>query len=148
MIFVADGAGKILARTATYFGAQMTMHEWLSPTGGEHKLFNCSLSVPNGSRREMISAYAVFRPDAKWSFLLINKDPINAVSIELRTKSHLAEVLPNGADLYQFSRKQYQWDPVLGLPAKSDPPYHAFINAADAHALDLPPYSLTVLRGN
>jgi hypothetical protein len=51
-------------------------------------------------------------------------------------------------ELIQFSRQQYAWhaDGPNGQPIRSLPPTHFTQDASSS--FELPPYSLTVLRGN
>ncbi|MGH7784071.1 MAG: glycosyl hydrolase family 5, partial [Candidatus Binatia bacterium] len=114
MLFLDAASGAIQYPTATYFGAQMTMREWLQPTGGEHKLYHCEIDSEN-EEHPPIAAYAVLRPDEKWSLMLINRDAVNAWRVSIRFNDREKKATgDNGADLYQFSGTDYQWDVMLG----------------------------------
>ena len=151
MLFLHDGDGKIEYRTATYFGSRMMMTEWLQPSGGVHSMYRCDTAPIDPKGKAMIAAYAVQRPDKQWSIMLLNKDPQRAwtANVSFSNSSGPGDVgLAGEVDLYQFSAEQYKWDANVGLSAKSDPPKHTRLDAAAARNLQLPPYSLTVLRGS
>ena len=150
MLFLGDARGNITYRTSTYFGAHLTMQEWLQPSGGEHKIYLCKLNTKNLQRNSMIAAYAVERPDQKWSVMLINRDPQNAWTINLRFRNEESGSetdFTGDVDLFQFSAKQYKWDAELKHPSRDDPPEHDVIATERARNIQLPPYSMTVLRG-
>ena len=98
-----------------------------------------------------MTAYAVQRPDHRWAFLLINKDPKSAhrMRLDLVSKDGRATASPPSGpfDLYQFSSQQYAWHEAgeNGYPARSEPPAHETIDTL-AGGVALPPYSLTIVR--
>ena len=82
---------------------------------------------------------------------VINRDPQNtwAVTLRFRNEENQSETDPTGpVDLYQFSAKQYKWDAELRHPTRTDPPEHSVIDAAKTKNIQVPPYSMTVLRGS
>jgi hypothetical protein len=92
----------------------------------------------------------VRRPDKQWALLAINKDPKRAAQLNVEfnlpgTKQPLSFV--GQVQVIQFSRQQYAWrdDGPNGHPIRSLPPAQ-FTREASA-SYQLPPYSLTVLRG-
>jgi hypothetical protein len=108
--------------------------------------------VRNARGEELITAYAVRRPDGLWSLLLINKDPKRAFQTNVRVRKASGFVGFEGAvDIFQYSSKQY----LLGGPAdnpypiRADKPEHRVIPSSGRKVMQisLPPYSLTVLRG-
>ena len=149
MLFLGDENGKIKYKTATYFGARLMMQEWLQPSGGEHQLFAAETNAKNKRDKFTIDAYAVKRPDNRWAVMLLNKDPKNIWTINVDFENDKIEKSFKGdVDFYQFSGKQYQWSAKLARPTKSAPPEHKIIRADRTKRFMLPPYSLTVLRGN
>ena len=73
------------------------------------------------------------------SLLLLNRDPENSATVRIdgvKTQTSLDEI--------QFSHAQYVWDKTLGQPVKDDPPVRSETNVS--HTVELPPYSITVLR--
>ena len=91
------------------------------------------------------------RPDKKWSLLAINKDPnrIARLGVEFNLpKANQPASFVGQVEVLQFSREQYAWHAAgpNGHPIRSLPPVRLTREAASSY--DLPPYSLTVLRGN
>jgi hypothetical protein len=92
----------------------------------------------------------VRRPDKQWALLAINKDPKRAAQLNVEfnlpgAKQPLSFV--GQVQVIQFSRQQYAWrdDGPNGHPIRSLSPAQ-FTREASA-SYQLPPYSLTVLRG-
>ena len=83
MLFSMYENGNIKHRFATYFGARLLTQEWLKPGDEEHELYSAKSDVRDVSGNELITAYAVHRPDGPWSVLLINKDPKRAFDANL-----------------------------------------------------------------
>ena len=152
MLFSMADDGHISHRFATYFGARLLTQEWLKPGDEVHEIYPATTSVHNSEGEELVTAYAVHRPDGLWSLLLINKDPKRAydTSVVFQAKDSAGE-FKGSIDVYQYSGRQY----VLGgpvaepYPIKSDDPEHTVIQAATRKRkqVSLPPYSLTVIRG-
>jgi hypothetical protein len=94
--------------------------------------------------------YAVRRPDKQWALLAINKHPNRTAQLNVGFKIPGApQLVPfrGQVEVIQFSRQQYAWhdDGPNGHPIRSFPPAHLTQKASSFY--DLPPYSLTVLRG-
>jgi hypothetical protein len=94
--------------------------------------------------------YAVHRPDKEWSLLAINKNPkrLAKLNVEFNLPGAKQPVRFVGqVEVIQFSRQQYAWhaDGPNGHPIRSLPPAQ-FTREASA-GCELPPFSLTVLRG-
>jgi hypothetical protein len=151
LMFAADDNGGITRKFATYFAAQMLAQIWAQPADGEVELFRAAVDSKPVSNRSFISAYAIRRRDGLWSLLLINRDPNRAsqVSVHFRT-TRKAAASPFGGpvDVFQLSPQQY----VLGeeglpYPIKAEAPSHTVLQDAGDEPFDLPPYSITVVRG-
>jgi len=153
-----------LNRLSIYYAAQLLAKEWMQPTNETHEIFPVSInetensahglpalaSAEAGALRSTVTAYSVRRPDKQWALLAINKDPKRAAQLNLKfnltgAKQPLSFV--GKVDVIQFSRAQYSWrnDGPNGHPIRSLPPSHFTHEASTFY--DLPPYSLTVLRG-
>ena len=159
MLFSLGDSGQIEHRFATYFGARLVTQEWLQPGDEVHEIYPASSNVRDARGNELITAYAVHRPDGLWSLLLINKDPQR--TYEVRPFFRVGKASGSFAgtlDVFQFSKQEY----VLGgtqnhpRPIKADGPSHKIIRLRnpggsatreEADHLSLPPYSLTVVRG-
>jgi len=159
MLFLMDEDGKITHRFATYFGARLLTQEWLKPGDEVHEIYPAGSDVRDVDGNELITAYAVHRPDGLWSVLLINKDPKRTYEthpyfrVGTKTGSFIGSV-----DVVQYSTSDY----VLGgprnspYPIKAEEPSHNTVRwkspaesptEGGTDLLSLPPYSLTVVRG-
>lgn len=151
MLFRMDERGRIQFRTATYYGARLLTQAWASPPDALMEVFPAASDILDEQGRPLVTAYALRRPDGRWSLLLVNKDPSKTFDLELKildrqTGDSAPPRLP--ADLYQYSRAQYVWQPEgeRGHPLLDLPPAHTLLPAGASSTLRLPPYSLTVLR--
>src|SRR3989440_1073060 len=153
MMFSMDESGNIKHRFATYFGARLLIQQWVKPGDETHELYTAKSDVRDVDGNELVTAYAVHRPDGLWSVMLINKDPKRAFDADLvfRIDPRSPSAAMQGPiDVYQYSEQQY----LLGGPAK-DPypiraldPIHTVIDSSrPKSSLSLPPYSMTVVRG-
>ena len=153
MLFSMDDDGNIKHRFATYFGARLLTQEWLQPGDGFHEIYPATSNIHNSEGEELITAYAVHRPDGLWSVLLINKDPRRAYETRLvfRNAVDATRGFHGRLDTFQYSSKQY----VLGgtltnpFPLKANEPETRIIQTRfpGPTQITLPPYSLTVIRG-
>jgi hypothetical protein len=143
-----------LNRLSTYYATQLLTKEWMQPTNETHEIFPVTINeAKNGAhkvKRPTVTAYAVRRPDKQWALLAINKDPKRAAQFNVEfnlpgAKQPLSFV--GEVQAIQFSRQQYAWrdDGPNGHPIRSLPPAQ-FTREASA-GYQLPPYSITVLRG-
>src|SRR5205823_3005818 len=102
------------------------------------------------TKSPIVSVYAVRRPDKQWSLLASNKDPKRSarLTVQFNIPGEQHQVTFAGdVDVIQFCREQYIWhdDGPNGYPSRSLPP--ARFTRKTSSFYDLPPYSLTVLRG-
>jgi hypothetical protein len=135
-----------LNRLAAYYGARMITNEWMQPGSGSHELYRVSIEPKTSG----VTTYAVRRPDRQWSLLVINKNPNRSVRLNVHfkfSKSQAAIGFTDKIDVVQFSRAQYEWldDGANGHPIRSLLPARFQRDASEP--CELPPYSLTVLRG-
>ena len=152
MLFFRDDAGHITKPTATYWGARLLAQEWVKPGDEVHEIYPAVSNVRSRDGEAIITAYAVRRPDGLWSLLLINKDPKRAyqASVVLRnTLTRAVSTFDGQVDLFQFSGAQYQLnsDPNNPFPIKAEPPEYRAITNAWRTSVELPAYSMTVVRG-
>jgi hypothetical protein len=143
-----------LNRLSAYYAAQLLAQEWMQPVSEQHEIFLVTTSeTKNGGRgvtRPTVTAYAVRRPDKQWAVLAINKDPKHTAqfNVEFNLSGAKRPVPFAGrVDVIQFSRAQYAWhaDGPNGYPIRNLPPAHFTQEASSSY--ELPPYSITVLRG-
>jgi hypothetical protein len=148
MMFFIKPDGHAGKPTAAYWGARMLSQEWVQPGEQIHEIFPAVSDLENDNREQIVTAYALHRPDGLWSVMLINKDPHRAHDVKL---SFSKETGTSGFvapfEVIQFSSQQYQLTPSHDdpRPIKSDPP--ARFTAEQSSPLSLPSYSLTVVRG-
>jgi hypothetical protein len=147
MILGMDDKGKASFRTATYYGAVMMKKHWAQPSSQLLNVYPVSSNIKNNKDEELVSAYALRSPDSTWSVMIVNKDPKSAYEVNIDIeKDHVNRSLRFPLTAYQYSGKQYQWL-VRGEdshPSRSLPPEEKIIEKG---LIDLPPYSLTVVRG-
>jgi hypothetical protein len=146
---------------SAYYAAQLITKEWLQPVAEPHEIFPVTINrikdSADGAARpnkpkslSAVTVYAVHRPDQQWSLLAINKSPSHIAQLNV-TFNIPGEKQPvsfvGQVEVIQFSRQQYAWhaDGPNGHPIRSLPPAR-FMKEASAF-YELPPYSLTVLRG-
>ena len=151
MLFGMDENGKIIYRTAAFYGMQMLMEHWAKPANAKLEIYPAVCNIRNKKGQSLITAYAIHRPDNKWSLLLINKDPSNTRNVDITvqnttTGKSFPLMLP--LQYIQYSSQQYHWvsNKADGHPSRSFPPVEKIINRSSSFSL--PPYSITVVSEN
>ena len=146
LLFLTDDQRRIRARVATYYGAQLMMREWVTPSGGDHTMFAAESDVHDSDDNELLSAYVVHRPDGTWSTMLVNKDPDRAFRVTLDFGAAFGGRANGPRTVLSYSDAEYAWhaDGTKGRPSKSLPPRTSTRRAGEA--IVVPPASLTVLR--
>ena len=142
--------GDELNRLSSYHAAQLITKEWMQPTNETHDIFPVTIKPKNPMLSSVVTVYAVRRPDKQWALLAINKHPNRTARLSVQFNFSGAQppvTFTGSVDVTQFSREQYLWydDGPNGHPIRSLPPAHLTQQASSFY--DLPPYSLTVLRG-
>jgi hypothetical protein len=150
-----------LNRLSGYYAAQLMTKEWMQPKNDTHGIFPVAVNemkagshaVARSAKSTSLSAvsvYAVHRPDNQWSLLAVNKNPNRPAQLNVQfnvPEAKHAVTFAGQIEVLQFSRAQYAWhaEGPNGRPTRSLPPTHFTREAASFY--ELPPYSLTVLRG-
>ena len=151
-----------LNRLSVYYAVQLLTKEWMQPTNEQHEIFPVTItrssapglpaetSTAARAATATITAYAVRRPDKQWALLAINKNPKRAAQLNVQFNIPGANQPLNffgPVQISQFSRQQYVWnaDGSKGYPLRSLPPAQITRDASSAY--ELPPYSLSVIRG-
>jgi F5/8 type C domain len=147
MMLQMTNAGKKLNRLSSYYSARLISNDWMQPVAGTHEVYPVRIEPINSA----VTVYAVRRPDEQWALLAVNKDPKRSAQLGIQFKSSSGkdvETFTAKVDIVQFSREQYRWqdDGPNGRPILSDPPAH--IQRAASQYYELPPYSVSVLRGH
>lgn len=150
--FVADDDLKIKQYTAQYFASQLINLDWVKHGGGVHHLYPASVDLLDETNRDVITAYAVERPDGNWSLLLVNKDPSNAhdVQVAFRSGNESGGATFEGpVKVATFGVAQYVWH-FSGKTSHADPdgpPIRSVVQWHERQRIQLPKASITVLMG-
>ncbi len=168
-----DENNRVTSRTPQYLATQVITKDWVQPIDAMHRLFRVSSDVKDKDGNILVTAYAVERPDAQWSVMLVNKDRDNDLTVKVtfadasggRTRFFSGKV-----DRVVFGAAEYQWhpDPVpataqapaakqgpggrrgggTGHADPDGPPSRSTVPEAGAGTLyHLPKASIIVLRG-
>jgi hypothetical protein len=127
---------------------KMLMENWLKPADTTLEIYPATCDIKNKKGQSLISVYAVHRTDHSWSFMLINKDPLHTLTVDINVMNTITgknSSLKFPLQSIQYSSQQYHWvsKKSEGYPSSSLPPLEKIINSGNS--VSLPPYSLTVL---
>ena len=135
-----------------YLAAQVITKEWVQPVDLPHRLFKVSSDVTDASGNLLVTAYAVERPDGKWSVMLINKDhdhdhAVKVVFADAESKRDRSFMGP--VDRITFGAAEYQWRPeeTSGRADPDGPPSKSTVTGGAEALYQLPKASIIVLRG-
>jgi F5/8 type C domain. len=149
MLFEAGDNGQARWPMPTYFAARLLTQEWALPVNHRHEVYPATTDILDKDARGIVTAYAVARPDGKLAIMLVNKDPHRAYSVHIKfvggkSAAHFAGKVA----VFQYSRQQYAWLDAgpNGRPIRDEAPRQFAIR--DDGPVNLPPYSLTIVRGN
>ena len=85
VMFLADSVGQARYRMPRYYGTWLLTHAWADSSGGDHLLHAVRVARAGAPVDDsLLSAYALRRPDGRWSLLLVNRDPRHSRVIEVR----------------------------------------------------------------
>lgn len=146
-LFLATNQRAIRSPVAAFHAIHLITHEWLQLGSAPHAVYAAAPTVA-GEPDSLLSAFAVKRPDGKWSVLLVNRDASRSRTVRLRfAGAPNASVIRGMHDEWLFSRAQYRWiaKGENGHPALDRPPHH---RRTRGDSILLPPYSLAVVRGS
>ena len=149
--FVADRDYNITGYTSLYFAAQMINREWVAHRSGVHQMYRVTTDVKDGDGNQLVTAYAVRRPDGNWSVMLVNRDETNAHTVRIGFQDGGRVGFFSGSvRVVSFGSEQYVWkDLGAGSHADPDGPAVASTMAGGARAtVVLPRASITVVRGS
>ena len=166
-MFTINGNYEIQQPLAQFFVAQLINLEWVQPGGGEHQVFSAKADVDDGAGHELVTAYAVKRPDGQWSVMLVNRDQSAAHKVRIAFQGKLAESFAGPIEISTFGSAQYTWHPAhtrfmahaehaaertvvaytKGWAEPDGPTAHSKTNAGKDTIYELPAASVTVIRG-
>src|SRR5215813_3889648 len=93
--FVSNSNYDINGYTSLYFAAQLINREWAQHRSGVHRMFPVAVNLKDNDGNQLVTAYALNRPDGNWSLMVVNRDENNAHSIDV--------MFAHGAKQAQFS---------------------------------------------
>jgi hypothetical protein len=169
-MFTIDANYQIQQPLAQFFVAQLINLEWAQPGGGEHQVFSAKSDLEDGAEHELVTAYAVKRPDGTWAVMAVNRDQQNAhrVRIAFDGSDGKESSFAGPVEVSTFGSAQYQWHPAQtrfmahaensgqativptskGWADPDGPIVHIKLSAAKDAMYNLPAASVVVIRGN
>jgi hypothetical protein len=150
--FVADEEYNISGYTALFFAAQMINREWVQHRSGAHHMFSASIDIKDSDGNQLVTSYAVHRPDGNWSLMLVNRDESNThtVRVAFEDAARKRTVSFSGpVTMVTFGSEQYVWknDGMNSHADPNNPPLASWIQGSSQASYTLPKASITVLRG-
>jgi hypothetical protein len=168
-MFTVDPDYKIQQPLAQFFVAQLINLEWAQPGSGEHRVYSAQSDIDDGAGHELVTAYALQRPDGKWALLVVNRDQLNAHRARIEFRGDAGATGFSGpVEIAVFGSQQYKWSPprtrfMAHAETAAAPTVVAYTNGTadpDGPILrsqqdgtketlyDLPASSVVVIRGN
>jgi len=152
-MFVVDKDYQIKQPSSQYFTSQLINLEWVQPGNGSHKVFPANSDITDPAGHNLVTAYAVLRPDGQWSLMIVNKDQENSHPVRLAfhdANTNADSVFAGQVDMITFGSEQYRWiaEPNGGSANPDGPPERSQITAGPTTMYTLPKASVTVLRGH
>jgi F5/8 type C domain len=150
--FVADEELNIKQHTSQYFASRMINLDWVKHGAGIHRLYPAASDLKDDEGNSLVTAYALARPDAEWSVLVVNKDSANVHSVRIQFSAGAqsgSRQFMGKVSVTTFGAKQYVWHPA-GADSHADPDGPPAVFSLDAKPdtrFVLPRASITVLRG-
>jgi hypothetical protein len=145
-----DRNAKITGYAAFYHAGRMINNEWVTHRSGMHHLYSVDIAIEDAAGNDLVTSYAVRRPDGEWALLLINKDRDHAHPVRIAFESGGGSGYVSGTiRVVTFGREQYVWHGA-DANAHADPNLPPVVSSVDASAdtiFTLPKASVTVLRG-
>ena len=125
---------------------EMLTRQWTVPGSGVHQLFPSRSILRDSHGRAVVTSYALNRPDARWSVLLVNR---SAASVETVLDFEHAGARPDRlAAITVYSGHDYRWDrPKPNGHPSVDTPQMTQFDRSWNDGLALAPMSLTVVTG-
>jgi hypothetical protein len=112
-MFTVDASYKIQQPLAQFFVAQLINLGWVQPGAGDHQVYSAKSDIDDGAGRELVTAYALKRPDGDWSLLVVNRDQQSPhrVHIVFRGDADATAVFTGPVEIATFGSAQYKWNP-------------------------------------
>ena len=149
-LFTADANGQWTGNTSTYYASSMLGNTWLQPINAAQALYPVtvpSTRAPTG--QQLVTAYAVHRPDGTWALMVINKS---------KSATYKFPVSISGGNGFSGSVKSNSWGPTQYVWTQSGnngkaspdngPALTTISGAGNSTDYTFLPYSITVLQGS
>lgn len=150
--FISDENFEIKGYTSLYYAAHMINLEWVQHRAGVHKMYSATNDIKDAEGNQLVTSYAVLRPDGNWSVMLVNRDEANPhtvrVTFDDSSKGRPAS-FAGPVTRVTFGSEQYVWinDGPNSHADPDDPPVATVVAANSQTTFTLPKASITVLRG-
>jgi hypothetical protein len=150
--FVAPHEYDIIGYTSLYYAAHMINLEWVQHRSGTHQMFPSTLEIKDSDGNQLVTSYAVHRPDGNWSLMLVNRDESAAHSVRVQFEDSATkhrEFFTGPVSVVSFGSEQYVWksDALNSHADPEHPPVGTTVEAGSQTVFTLPKASITVLRG-
>jgi hypothetical protein len=150
-MLAADDRGRVQP-LSQYFAAQLLTEVWVQPGDALHRLHPTRSNVVDEAGHVLVTAYAVSRPDGKWSLLMINKDEKRAHTVGIVFRDDAAGrglAFAGEVEVARFGPDHYVWhaDGARGYAEPDGPPAFARQKGGRAARFTLDRASLTVVTG-
>jgi hypothetical protein len=130
-------------------------------------VYSAKSDVEDGAGHELITAYAVKRPDGQWALMLVNRDQQATHKVRIAFQGQTGGSFAGPVDVLTFGSAQYQWHPAAtrfmahaersgertivattkGWADPDGPIARTKQNAGKDSMYELPAASVTVIRG-
>src|SRR6202140_5568363 len=121
-MFTVDAEYKIQQPLAQFFVAQLINLEWAQAGGGEHQVYSAKSDIEDGAGRDMVTAYALKRPDGEGSLMIVNRAQENGDRVPVAFRGKFGKATEVGkagsgaslagpAEIATFGSAQYKWNP-------------------------------------
>jgi hypothetical protein len=152
-----------------FFVSQLINLEWVQPGGASHTVYPAHGDIDDGAGHQLITAYAVQRPDGQWSLMIVNRDQLNPhrVRIEFDRSDDRVSAFTGPVSTVTFGSEQYLWHPAktrfiahaekpaghpvvpytAGHADPDGPILRGTINATRDTTYDIPAASVVVVHG-
>jgi len=151
-MFSSDANYQIQSYASQYFASQLINLDWVQPGNGVHRTFPAVSDINDATGHVLVTAYAILRPDGRWSMLLVNKDQENPHPVRIsfhNSDNNTDSFFTGSVNVITFGRAQYQWHPADtgGFPDPDGPAKRETVTATKATTFSLPEASITVIEG-
>jgi len=109
-LFTVDRDYKIEQPLAQLFASQLINTDWVQSDGAEHEVFTAHGDIEDGAGHQLVTAYAVKRPDGRYAVMAVNRDQQTAHKVHIEFHNgNASEHFKGPVDIATFGSKQYQW---------------------------------------